>query len=88
MSALRLLVLLGASFGAADQFDGLLSDATWSERTRLHAAAASGDVRAVKALIEAGAPLEVQTDRKATPLYFAAQQGHTEVIMALVKAGA
>ena len=77
-AALRLLVLLGASFGAADQFDLTMSKANWPGRTKLHAAAASGDVNAVKALIEAGAPLEAQTERKATALYFAAQQGHTE----------
>ena len=54
----------------------------------LHQAAALGDLEAVQAFIDAGAPLE-ETDgfQGQIPLHWAAKQGHPKVVEAFLKAG-
>ena len=54
----------------------------------LHGASAMGRTEAVKALIAAGASLEVVDKKRRTPLHLAAEHGHAEVIKALLAAGA
>ena len=79
MTAWRtLFVLLVASRAYADR----------GERTPLHAAAVSGDAKAVKVLVDAGAALEAQDHRKRRPLHWAAYKGHTEATTVLCEAGA
>ena len=55
---------------------------------QLRAAAESGDVEAVNALIEAGADPSAKNFAGNTPLHYAAYSGHTKVIEALLCAGA
>ena len=52
--------------------------------TDLHRAASQGDTQAIRALVAAGASVEVQNDRNLTPLHFAAMKGHAEAVKALV----
>src|SRR5580693_643952 len=54
----------------------------------LLAAARKGDLAAVKALIEKGAPLEAKTPYGQTPLYLAAMSGHEDVVRFLLDKGA
>src|SRR6266852_2614042 len=54
----------------------------------LLAAARTGDLPSVKALIEKGAALETKTPYGQTPLYLAAMSGHQEVVRFLLDKGA
>jgi len=54
----------------------------------LLAAARKGDLPAVKALLEKGAPLEAKSRYGQTPLFFAARNGHQEVVTFLLSKGA
>ena len=56
--------------------------------TPLCNAAIRGDEAVVRALIEAGADVNLARDIGATPLYIAAQKGHEAVVRALIEAGA
>ncbi|HNR39916.1 MAG TPA: ankyrin repeat domain-containing protein [Acidobacteriota bacterium] len=56
--------------------------------TPLHIAAASGNVELILALIEKGAPLELQNARIKTPLHLAAMNDRTEAVTALLRKGA
>ena len=51
-------------------------------------AARSGDVAQVRALLDAGVPLEAEARHGQTALYFAADQGRLEVVRLLVERGA
>ncbi len=51
-------------------------------------AARSGDLAAVRQLIEKGAPIEAQTQYGQTPLYLAAMNGHEAVTRYLIEKGA
>jgi ankyrin repeat protein len=54
----------------------------------LHAAAASGDVTAIRSLAKAGEKLDARDGNGRTPLHVAAFRGQVEAIRALVAAGA
>lgn len=56
--------------------------------TPLHLAAAHGHVEVVRALIDTGAPVNIQVDCDDTPLHLAAAGGHVDVMAALLDAGA
>lgn len=56
--------------------------------TVLQAAAMTGQVEKVKALLAAGALVDLRNDGSFTPLMFAAWYGHTEVVRILLEAGA
>ena len=60
-----------------------------SKSTRLQKAAQKGDIKAVKALLAAGAEVNAKTKKGSwTPLHYAAWFGHTEVVKLLLEAGA
>lgn len=54
----------------------------------LHAAASRGDVAAVKALLDAGVPVDSPSEYGATALSFASDKGHAEVVKLLLERGA
>ena len=54
----------------------------------LHAAAASGDVAAIRNLAKAGEKLDARDGNGRTPLHLAAFRGHADAIRALIAAGA
>ncbi|XP_011860448.1 PREDICTED: ankyrin-2-like [Vollenhovia emeryi] len=56
-------------------------------KSSLHLAARLGKLRAVEGLLEKGANVNAQNDRKDTPLHFAAQSGHRHVVQALLAKG-
>lgn len=56
--------------------------------TALHTACLWGDLRAVKLLIAAGAPLDARGDMNATPLYFAVMRGFPDIADYLLANGA
>ena len=60
----------------------------WDASEDLLAAARSGDLAAVRALVEKGAPIEAKTPYGQTPLYLAAMQGHETVVAFLLEKGA
>ncbi len=59
-----------------------------AEAKRLHEAAKKGDIKALKALLAAGAKVNTRNWLGYTPLHRAADQGHTELLKLLLKAGA
>jgi len=54
--------------------------------TPLHVAAIRGDVKAIKALIKAGADINAQGEHHYSPLHEAVEQGNSEVVRLLVGA--
>lgn len=58
------------------------------EQEALFAAAASGDLRAATAALEAGAELDAWSSHGAAAIHLAAREGHTELVIALVERGA
>ena len=56
--------------------------------TPLYVAAESGQLEAVRFLIQAGAYIDTEDESGATPIYTASQNGHADVVDCLVKAGA
>jgi ankyrin repeat protein len=78
----RLLLDAGAEPGAT--FDGSVLMVRWrypykeTGWTALHLAACRNHVAAVRALVDAGAPLEVEASRGITPLRCAVMQGHED----------
>lgn len=68
---------------------GLSLDDWYDNNTYLlNAAAWYGQVEIVKALLEAGAPLEARTSMGWTPLHLAVRNEHSVVVKALIEAGA
>jgi hypothetical protein len=65
-----------------------LSLSAWDINDDLLAAARSGDLNTVKALVEKGAPVEAKTTYGQTPLYLAAMSGHEAVVEFLLDKGA
>jgi len=64
-------------------------DDDWYERERLHRAAGSGDVELIKALLEAGLPINAfDDDLSRTPLHYAASEGHIAAVRYLIDSGA
>ncbi|MGA7242937.1 MAG: ankyrin repeat domain-containing protein [Terracidiphilus sp.] len=67
-------------------------DENWYEKKveneRLHHAASSGDLSAMKALLEEGFPINEFDDLDRTPLHCAAIVGHVEAVRYLIDAGA
>ena len=64
-------------------------DDNWYEKERLHRAASSGDVEEIKALLEAGLPINAfDDDLSWTPLHYAAIEGHVAAVRYLIDAGA
>lgn len=60
----------------------------WGANEDLLEASRSGDLAAVKQLIEKGAAIEAKTAYGQTPLYLAAMNGHEEVVRFLLEKGA
>lgn len=60
-------------------------DGQW---TALHNAAASGSVKSIEVLLQAGANINVLSPNESTPLMMAARQGREEAVLALLKLGA
>ena len=56
--------------------------------TPLHLAAMKGDTKAIAALVNAGADLNVQDTDGRTPMHWAAKRGHAKAVAALTNAGA
>ena len=56
--------------------------------TALYVAAESGQLEAVRFLLQAGAYIDTEDESGATPIYTASQHGHADVVDCLVKAGA
>ena len=54
----------------------------------LHAAAAAGDIRRLRALLEAGVTVDAPDGRHRSALMIAAEQGRIEAMLELVRAGA
>ena len=58
------------------------------EEVELCRAANKGDIKAVKALLAAGANVNAKTKGGWTPLQMAAWEGHTKIVKMLIEAGA
>jgi uncharacterized protein len=56
--------------------------------TPLHVAAIRGDVAMIRALLDAGAEINVNGELGYTPLHEAVEQGHAEAVRVLVERGA
>jgi ankyrin repeat protein len=54
----------------------------------LHIAAARGDLRAARILVESGADVNLQGDLGNTPLHYARKRAHADVVAYLVCSGA
>lgn len=81
-----------ASAGHEDQVRelchlGAKMDADMEGRTALHLAAANGHLTAAKALVEAGAKVNVRDVAGYSPLHQAATEGHEEIVKFLLKNG-
>src|SRR5262245_26670014 len=93
LSALSVSPLLAQEPSAADRdhaAQALVKPADGSTDTAdlvFFAAAETGDVEAVKALLKAGANPKLIDQHGRTPLYLAAMNGHTGIVTLLVKAG-
>jgi len=59
-----------------------------SGRTLLAWSSFGGGLEVVRAMIEAGADVNMKDKQGFTPLILAAQMGHTAVVQALIEAGA
>ncbi|MCC7428114.1 MAG: ankyrin repeat domain-containing protein [Alphaproteobacteria bacterium] len=80
------LLLAGASPMAGAQVPPSAEEI--ARYTGLHAAAAQGDAGAIRALLSAGARLEVRDEAGRTPLHVATYARQREAIRALIAAGA
>jgi ankyrin repeat protein len=65
-----------------------MSDAEEFNLSPLHEAAANGDALAVRALLDAGAPVDAETRDGVTPLMCAAAWGYIDVARILIERGA
>jgi ankyrin repeat protein len=77
----RFQLLQGFLLASQCLLAGELEDQYW-------AAARSGDLAAVKAALDQGAPVDAKTRHGVTALFYAAQNGHTEVVTFLIGKGA
>lgn len=80
-------LLLGAAPEARAGQETVRSDAESAGEALLRAAG-EGDEAAVRALLEAGAPVDAANRYGATALFFAADRGHAAIARLLVEAGA
>lgn len=80
LTVIRRLIGMGADVNARDKLDLGMS--------MLHVAAANDQGPAVRALIEAGAPVDAQDFLGRTPLYMAAERGNADCVDVLLAAGA
>ena len=80
------------TFGAAFCFNLLIaqeqSDTASESVKELTEAVVSGDIAAVRRLLEAGADVNEKTNDEMTPLFLASVKGHTEIVRLLLEAGA
>lgn len=60
---------------------------SWSVFTALHQACQHGMFEVARQLVEAGAPLEAETDKAATPLLTASQNGRADIVKLLLSKG-
>ena len=58
------------------------------DRSPLHQAVFSGDLRLVYVLLQGGADINTQDSKKQTPLHFAVLKGNAEIVAALLRCGA
>lgn len=89
---------LAAKFGRSDNIKLLLEDENIKTSTinakskdsftALHTASYFGHLDAVKVLLEAGAIVDIQTNKKETPLISAASRGHMDIVKFLMENGA
>ena len=84
--AVEALLAAGASVDA--KMVGTSTDGVMVTLRPLHLAAGKGDMGPLRALIAAGADLDVTSYNGLTPLHLAARQGHASVVEALAAAGA
>jgi len=68
-----------------DDVDPNDDDWHWKGRTGLHYAAANGHTEIARVLVQSGAAVNVQDDRKNTPLVCAAMYGHENVMIFLIQ---
>jgi ankyrin repeat protein len=60
----------------------------WYQKELLHFAAANGNLRKVKELVETGYDINAFDDLSFTPLHYAVKSGHIEVVKYLLSVGA
>lgn len=84
MPALPLIRMLVMSFALG----AVGTSAAAADPAALLAAAQAGDTPRVRALLQAGTPVDPRDNSGNTPLLLATAQGHTEAALALIAAGA
>lgn len=77
------VVNLGETLGVSLQHNGF----GFHGQALMHVAAANGHVSAIRALLQAGAEVDIADENGATPLHYAADAGHVEAVDALLEEG-
>ena len=79
-----------ANIAHGADLNALTADGDYGRYSALHAASRAGYVDIVRALIDAGADVNIEADapHRAAPLHWAARAGHLEAVVLLVEAGA
>ena len=77
------VVNLGETLGASIQHNAF----GFHGQSLMHVAAANGRASAIRALLQAGAEVDVTDENGATPLHYAADAGHVEAVDALLEDG-
>ncbi|EXF72946.1 hypothetical protein CFIO01_04652 [Colletotrichum fioriniae PJ7] len=67
---------------------GLLNQHDKQDRSPLHLSAQKGDLETVRALVDAGADIDIEDALARTPVYFAEQHGESEIKDFLISRGA